>query len=73
MLNRLRTLFTPPTPETVYESNTEFASIRQMKNGRFRLLGGEFGNEVLGTYSRRRDAVRGAARRGLTLAEGMGG
>ena len=43
------------------------ATITQMKNGKFRLLGGDFGNEVIQTYSRRRDAIRGAARRGLTV------
>jgi hypothetical protein len=41
------------------------ATIRQMKNGRFRLLVNQ--NEVVATYARRRDAIRGAARRGLTV------
>lgn len=43
------------------------ATIRQMKNGRYRLLSGEFGNEVVATYNRRPDAVRGAKRRGLEI------
>jgi hypothetical protein len=43
------------------------ATIRQMKNGKFRLLINT--NEVVQTYSRRRDAVRGAERRGFTLYE----
>ena len=41
-------------------------SIRQMKNGRYRLL--EKGNEVVATYARRRDAIQGAKRRGLVVA-----
>jgi hypothetical protein len=41
------------------------ARIRQMKNGKFRLLVNQ--NEVVGTYARRRDAIRGAARKGLTV------
>ena len=44
-----------------------FATIRQMKNGKFRLLVN--GNEVIGTYSRLRDAKRGAARKGLFVVE----
>lgn len=43
------------------------ATIRQMKNGKFRLLVNT--NEVIGTYVRRRDAVRGATRKGLTVVE----
>ena len=43
------------------------ATIRQMKNGKFRLLVN--GNEVIGTYGRRRDAIRGAARKGLIVAD----
>jgi hypothetical protein len=45
--------------------DTTAVSIRQMKNGRYRLL--ENGNEVIGTYARYRDAVRGARRRGLEI------
>lgn len=41
------------------------ATIRQMKNGKFRLLVN--GNEVIGTYGRLRDAKRGATRKGLTV------
>jgi hypothetical protein len=41
------------------------ARIRQMKNGKFRLVVNQ--NEVIGTYARRRDAIRGAARKGLTV------
>lgn len=48
------------------ESVDGTARIRQMKNRKFRLLVND--NEVIGTYSRRRDAVRGALRRGLTVA-----
>lgn len=68
MLNRLRSYFTPTIiPETIeLNEPMPFSSIRQMKNGKFRLLTNY--NEVVGTYSRRRDAVRGAARRGLTVA-----
>ena len=44
-----------------------FATIRQMKNGKFRLLVN--GNEVVGTYGRKRDAIRGAARKGLFVVE----
>jgi hypothetical protein len=40
-------------------------SIRQMKNGKYRLLVNE--NEVVATYSRYRDAVRGANRRGICV------
>lgn len=54
------------------EDETEFgvsrdgtARLRQMKNGKFRLLVNT--NEVIGTYSRRRDAIRGAERKGLTI------
>lgn len=43
------------------------ASIRQMKNGRYRLL--ENGNEVVATYARYRDALRGAKRRGLEVTD----
>jgi hypothetical protein len=43
------------------------ARIRQMKNGKFRLLVNQ--NEVVGTYARRRDAIRGADRKGLTVVE----
>lgn len=71
MFSTIKTFFTGPTPQpsikekTMFTSNTT-ASIRQMKNGRFRLL--ENGNEVVATYARRRDALRGASRRGLTVA-----
>jgi hypothetical protein len=77
MLNFLKSIFTAEERPLQLEqepgaSNTnEFvsvdglATIRQMKNGRFRLLVNQ--NEVLGTYARRRDAVRGATRRGLTV------
>lgn len=41
--------------------------ITKMENGRFRLLTN--GNEVVATYARKRDAERGAERRGLTVAE----
>jgi hypothetical protein len=47
------------------ESVDGFATIRQMKNGKFRLLVNQ--NEVVGTYARKRDAIRGAARKGLTV------
>lgn len=67
MFSTLKTFFTgQPTPQPTESEKTMFASIRQMKNGRFRLL--ENGNEVVGTYARRRDALRGATRRGLTVA-----
>ena len=45
---------------------TPEASIQQMQNGKFRLLAN--GNELVATYARRRDAVRGAKRRGLEVA-----
>jgi hypothetical protein len=47
------------------ESVDGTARIRQMKNGKFRLLVNQ--NEVVGTYSRKRDAIRGAMRKGLTV------
>jgi hypothetical protein len=54
------------------ESVDGTATIRQMKNGKFRLLVN--GNEVIGTYSRKRDAIRGADRKGLIVVEeGFGG
>lgn len=49
------------------ESVDGTATIRQMKNGKFRLLVN--GNEVIGTYGRRRDAIRGATRKGLFVVE----
>lgn len=49
------------------ESVDGIASIRQMKNGKFRLLVNQ--NEVVGTYARRRDAIRGATRKGLTVTD----
>jgi hypothetical protein len=55
-----------PVPVTVHEYiPTAIAHIRQMKNGRYRLLENE--NEVVATYARYRDALRGAERRGLTV------
>lgn len=50
------------------ESVGGIATIRKMKNGKFRLLVNQ--NEVIGTYARRRDAVRGATRKGLTVVDG---
>lgn len=47
------------------ESVDGTATIRQMKNGKFRLLVNQ--NEVVGTYTRKRDAIRGALRKGLTV------
>lgn len=65
---------TVPRPVTLLENHGETmsyydnrATIRQMKNGKFRLLSGPQGNEVVATYSRRRDAIRGAQRKGLSL------
>lgn len=64
---------TEARPITVLETygenmyNDTRATIRQMKNGKFRLLSGPYGNEVVATYSRRRDAIRGAQRKGLSL------
>lgn len=55
MFNRIRSFFTGFDPNGVY--------IRQMKNGKFRLLVN--GNEVVGTYSTHRGARVAAARRGL--------
>lgn len=52
-------------PHEFGESVDGTARIRQMKNGKFRLLVN--GNEVIGTYSRERDARRGATRKGLTV------
>jgi hypothetical protein len=62
---------TPEVRESYGESMSYYdnrATIRQMKNGKFRLLSGPQGNEVVATYSRRRDAIRGAQRKGLSLA-----
>lgn len=53
------------TPHEFGESVDGVATIRQMKNGKFRLLVNT--NEVIGTYARRRDAVRGATRKGLVI------
>lgn len=47
-------------------STDGIATVRQMKNGRFRLLVNQ--NEVIGTYARRRDAIRGAERKGLYVS-----
>lgn len=55
MFNRIRNFFTGFDPNGVY--------IRQMKNGKFRLLVN--GNEVVGTYTTHRGARVAAARRGL--------
>lgn len=59
MFNRIRKFFTKFDPNGVY--------IRQMKNGRWRLLVN--GNEVVSTYSTRSGALQGAKRRGLTVTE----
>ena len=48
-------------------STDGLATIRQMKNGKFRLLVN--GNEIIGTYARLRDARRGATRKGLIVSE----
>lgn len=72
MLSYLKKIFAPEAvpvdvdPQDYYFDNTK-ASIRQMKNGRYRLL--ENGNEVVATYNRRRDAIRGAKRRGLEVTD----
>lgn len=58
MFTRLRNFFTGFDPKGVY--------IRQMKNGRFRLL--HNGNEVVATYNTYRSAVQGATRRGLKVS-----
>jgi hypothetical protein len=77
MWNYLKSIFTEPAATVTFTSTVtgeshEFgesvdgtATIRQMKNGKFRLLVNQ--NEVIGTYSRRRDALRGAERKGLTV------
>jgi hypothetical protein len=80
MFNFLKTFFVGEQVEPVVFENIktgethEFgesvdgtATIRQMKNGKFRLLVN--GNEVIGTYGRLRDARRGASRKGLTVME----
>ena len=74
MFNNLKTfLFGEPTPQAqISKDSTDMiispfvGYIREMKNGKFRLLNN--GNELVGTYTRRRDAVRGAQRRGIRLA-----
>ena len=43
------------------------ATITKLNNGKFRLATRDQ-SAIFGTYSRRRDAVRGATRRGLTVA-----
>lgn len=48
------------------EHNMTFGEIRQRKNGKFILC--VLPNEVVAEYSRHRDAVRGAVRRGITVA-----
>jgi hypothetical protein len=74
MLSWLKNIFTAEeTPLQLTEthefgvSTDGIATIRQMKNGKFRLLVN--GNEVIGTYARLRDARRGATRKGLTVVE----
>lgn len=49
----------------IKKENTVKAFIQPVDN-KFGIFAG---NELVGTYSRRRDAVRGVARRGLTLVE----
>lgn len=63
MLQSIRNFFKKETEMTYFDNR---ATIRQMKNGRFRLLANI--NEVVGTYARERDARRGAARKGLVVA-----
>jgi hypothetical protein len=72
MLKRIKRLFGEPVVEFTEQQPVEFtnaASIRQMKNGRYRLL--ENGNEVVATYARYRDALRGAKRRGLEVTDAV--
>ena len=63
MIEFFRNIFKKETEMSYFDNR---ATIRQMKNGRFRLLANV--NEVVGTYNRRRDAVRGAKRKGLVVA-----
>lgn len=72
MFNWLKQIFTAEETPLQWTETHDFgvsvdgtARIRQMKNGKFRLLVN--GNEVIGTYARKRDAIRGAARKGLTV------
>jgi hypothetical protein len=72
MLNWLKQIFTSEETPLQLTAEHEFgvsvdgiARIRQMKNGKFRLLVN--GNEVIGTYARLRDARRGATRKGLIV------
>jgi hypothetical protein len=57
VFQKIRNYFTGFNPNGVY--------IRQMKNGRFRLL--KNGNEVVATYNSLSGARQGAKRRGLEL------
>lgn len=48
-------------------NKTPTFAIGRLTNGRFAIVNNKSG-DVVNTYSRRRDAVRGAERAGLTLA-----
>lgn len=48
-----------------YYLETEMNTIKEV-DGKFVLIGK--GSQIVGSYARRRDAIRGATRRGLNLA-----